>query len=252
VAFLYGRLDCATYLLGQGAYVKGTVLSKWACRGYGPVHLAASSDNETILRLVLQQASTLNLVSPVDPLHIAAALSNVNSLKMIFSHMKSHPFERYRFKSDDSTVNCPIRRDLMTWEWSLTSKLKAMGQLGSGTALHIACHLGHTQAISLLLDEGADTEMLYSFGQTALHLAAGRNAAIIARLVSSGANINAQGSTWKWITPYHVTGQQLGVFKYIISYIEVSMKTSNLNLNYIIQRIEELPMYSRTITISYP
>jgi len=78
------------------------------------------------------------------------------------------------------------------------------------TPLHIATYKGRRDIAMLLLECGADTEILSSFNQTALYMASSRGCADVVRsLIDCGADLNAicknypDGDDVKW-TPLHV------------------------------------------------
>lgn len=73
------------------------------------------------------------------------------------------------------------------------------------TALHLAAFSGHADAVSILLDAGADTEARAHNRQdnTPLHAAtAGLKNAVVIRLVARGADVNARNGQGQ--TPLHL------------------------------------------------
>lgn len=51
-----------------------------------------------------------------------------------------------------------------------------LAQANSATPLHIAVSMGHTEAVEVLLAQGADPDAQNSTGNTALHIAASKGA----------------------------------------------------------------------------
>jgi len=84
---------------------------------------------------------------------------------------------------------------------------------GSWGALQNAAYYGQTEAVKLLLESGADTEIMSCFydgelavNGTALHLASHcGHTDIITALLNKGASINATDSTYDYLTPLHAS-----------------------------------------------
>ena len=78
------------------------------------------------------------------------------------------------------------------------------------TPLHLAAFFGHDAIADILIARGAPLDMLSSNStrNTALHaaLAGATSAALVARLVNAGANVNARGETG--ITPLHLAASR--------------------------------------------
>jgi len=79
-----------------------------------------------------------------------------------------------------------------------------------GTPLHLACYFGHTDAVQLLLQTGADAHAwsMNAMRNQPLHaaIAGARDAAIIGALLAAGADVNAAGGGG--FTPLHLAASR--------------------------------------------
>lgn len=66
------------------------------------------------------------------------------------------------------------------------------------TALHIACQLGNSTIVDMLMESGLDLDIQNNLKQTALHLAAmSNNYSSVSQLISYGAKTDIQDNNGK-------------------------------------------------------
>ncbi len=104
-----------------------------------------------------------------------------------------------------------------------------IGCLGSGTPeeqglyywpctpLHVACGLGHKDAVKLLLSKGADLHGTESYGWTALFFAArGGKSKVISLLLNEGANIDALDGNGRTALTWAVLYGRVGAVRMLL------------------------------------
>lgn len=173
-------------------YLQGRAIDASGRRGARPIHYAAASGNETVLRLLCLKGARIepNDYSDRGLLHYSAAA------KSIFSEQVE--------SEDISDFNCPWIADRMERMHEPEPVTRYILRLGininascsrSRTPLMQATEFGNETVVRLLLAKGADHSLKEHYSETALHMAAlhGEDA-ILNRLLEAGADINAVNS----------------------------------------------------------
>ena len=141
------------------------------------LHFAAVYGNSYICSLLLSRGAN---VSQTDedgdtPLHLAAYFRHVDICQLLVDHKADvtsvnnegkTPLHRAvdRYLSDSPTVCRPL----------ITNESVNVADFLGNRPLHIAARYGYIQTVQLLVDCGADVNVLNEDGQTPLHTAAGR------------------------------------------------------------------------------
>lgn len=173
-------------------YVKGNEINASGCCGATPLHYAAASGDEGLIKLLLQKGADINRTDYGNRglLHYAAAA------KWVFTEQVK--------PEDISNFNCPRLKNRLERTHEPESVTTFLLQLGldinapcsrKRTPLMQACKLGNETVVRLLLENGADIALKEYCSETALHIAALHGyEAILNRLLDAGADINAVNS----------------------------------------------------------
>jgi ankyrin repeat protein len=136
-----------------------------------PLHLACKAQNESLLRMLLQNGAFVDTMIFTEgaALHTACKTKNIAIAKILLE-----------YKAD---VN--------------------ISDLTCGTLLHVACEMGDEKMFELLLKHGADVNVNTPGKGATLHMAChSRNETITKRLLEHGANVNVFSESHG--TPLHV------------------------------------------------
>ena len=157
----WGHVETGNLLLSCGADTNA--VNK--C-GQTPLHTAASgeSDCPELCVILLKQDARIDAVDEDgnQPLHLACKQGHTKTVNLLLSH-----------SADARAINGNGHSPLLLISKRITgSKKRGVGREGNH-ALHIISKNGMLMAVQVLVDLGADTNVVNKHGQTPLHAAAG-------------------------------------------------------------------------------
>lgn len=175
----YGHWTLCHSLVENGADLQGHTCDSKSTAGYGAVHYAARSGKDELLSILLKQNVPLSHGDP-EPFHLAAENGHVNCLKLLLEHESStsHPRRLLDISRDGDQA----------------------------TATHLASFNGSTPALSFLINEGANTEAVDTYGRTPLHRAVSScHIGAVKLLIAEGADVHCRDKVGQ--TPMHYTAR---------------------------------------------
>jgi ankyrin repeat protein len=178
--------------------------------GITPLHVAAKHDQQCIVDYLLSKGASLSALtsSGAPPLFFAASNGGGKTAKEILTHEVN-----YLAKDEDgvNVLHCAVghtktlRAIIESLEHcpEFNELLSAPDNSGS-TPLHYACQYGNLADVALLVDHGAQLDLVMEDGVSPLHLAAGRGHLAIVKRLSwySPRLINAADDYGR--TPLHI------------------------------------------------
>jgi ankyrin repeat protein len=216
-AFAKGHLDIAQFLLDHGA-----VGDNMGDHDQTGLYIASSRGYANVVRSLIDRGANLNARCRGwadfggqvlwTPLH-AAIHNNHPDIALLLLEGGADPEAR---SSKDQTALCMassrghanVVRSLIDRGADLNAKSRdwpAYGLEVEWTPLHVAIEKERRDIVLLLLESGADAEMLDSYDENALYMASHRGCVDIVRLlISHGADPNEECGGW---TPLHAASE---------------------------------------------
>ena len=172
-----GNFDVSKLLLEKGAdpelflkkrlSIREVVVQYWT-----PIHIAASKNYIDILQLFIDSGYSPNIQNNtgITPLHVAAAQKSCDAIKMLIENgadvaLCDMDNEPPLFPGISNKLNFDILKLLITGE---TAQIENTSR---ETCLHIAARVGYADAISYLIEYGANVHACDEKGNTPLHAA---------------------------------------------------------------------------------
>jgi ankyrin repeat protein/beta-lactamase regulating signal transducer with metallopeptidase domain len=205
-----GHRDVARTLLAAGADVNAVVEPRVrredypVGKGNTPLHLAAENGATDVVDLLLEAGADVNALTweDVSALHLAARARHWEVMARLLKSSAAHDIFTATAAGDAATVERLLDGDpeLIRAEAALGRRFHA-----KGTPLHWAAAWNRRRIANLLLDRGAEVNVLGGPGSP-LHIAAEAGHKEVAELlVARGADVNAWNSSLR--TPLHSAAQ---------------------------------------------
>lgn len=192
-----GRSKTVEVLLDHGAQVNlQTDITDEYSGGWTAVCIAANYDHPDIVKMLLDAGALLSFKNNqgITPLHVAT----LSTARVLLQYRKRFNINQPT-KHSMTALHCAIR-------WSESTEITKL-LIDSGadlnlqdsegdTPLGLACYLGNSKLVKILLQEAdCKIDLASDYGSTPLHRAAARNESseITELLVTSGADINQVG-----------------------------------------------------------
>ncbi|EHK47127.1 hypothetical protein TRIATDRAFT_217580 [Trichoderma atroviride IMI 206040] len=189
-----GNEQIAQTLISSGADIS---LKTWS--GQSPLHLAARNGHLNLVRLLLESGSEVNGAGfhQATPLHSAAEAKQTEIAKLLLQYGAN-------VIATDSDGHPPLffalrRNDINMAHLFIAAapdQIKQAGKYYKWLPLHFTAHFGIVESMRLLLDCGADPDLVSDLGSTALALATD-NSEIVHLLIEKGADLNIRDSSGK-------------------------------------------------------
>ncbi len=157
--------DLVAFLIDSGADINCHASAKVGRHGYQPIHYAIWNDSHDILRKLLNKNVQMSDFG-LEPIHIAAFQGKTICLAILLDYECA--------KSGGSAkrmLNVQVAEQDQFPKKCLSQAIYALEHLSTGTALHLAAHAGQDEAVSMLIEYGADVNNVNARGWTPLHLA---------------------------------------------------------------------------------
>mmetsp|Transcript_745 Transcript_745/g.2135 ORF Transcript_745/g.2135 Transcript_745/m.2135 type:complete len:1529 (-) Transcript_745:194-4780(-) len=174
-----------------------------------------------VVRILLKSGARIDAARSdgVSPLHIASHFGYVDIVDFLVVASGGAYIENTTDTGDTSLYLATVSGQVNVIEYLLTMAGAALDTQNSQgwTALHVACHHGHTDAVSLLTAAGASVTVTTTDGATALHLAAENgHLAVVEHLVdTAGVNIDASKPTGCTALHLACTGNHMDVARFL-------------------------------------
>jgi ankyrin repeat protein len=157
--------DLVAFLIDSGADINCHASAKVGRHGYQAIHYAVWNDSHNILRKLLKKNVQMSDFG-LEPIHIAAFQGRMTCLAILLDYECA--------KSGGSAkrmLNVQVAEQDQFPKKCLYQGIYALGHLSTGTALHLAAYAGQDEAVSMLIEYGADVNNVNVRGCTPLHLA---------------------------------------------------------------------------------
>lgn len=188
-----GSEQVAQRLISSGANISLATLSEQT-----PLHLAARNGHLNLVRLLLESGSEVNSVDSrkATPLHSAAEAKQTEIAKLLLQYganviavdENGHPPLYFPLERNDISM----ARLLIA---AAPDQIKLAGKYYKWLPLHFTAQFNILESMRLLLDYGADPDLVSDLGSTALTLAAHLDSSeIVHLLIEKGADVNIRDS----------------------------------------------------------
>ncbi|KAI6212728.1 CBR-TRP-4 protein [Aphelenchoides besseyi] len=146
--------------------------------GLTPLHLAAQSGHDSLVRMLLNQAVQVDATSTtmqVIPLHLAAQQGHIAVVGMLLSRSTQQQHAK------DWRGRTPLHLAAMNGHYEMVSLLIAQGSninvmdQNGWTGMHFATKAGHTNVVKLFVNSSADAQAETKEGKVPLCFAAAHN-----------------------------------------------------------------------------
>ncbi|VDK70526.1 unnamed protein product, partial [Litomosoides sigmodontis] len=146
--------------------------------GFTPLHLAAQSGHDSLVRMLLNEGVQVDVTSTtmnVIPLHLAAQQGHIAVVGMLLSR------STYQQHAKDCRGRTPLHLAAMNGHYEMVSLLIAQGSninvmdQDGWTGMHYATQAGHLDVVKLFIKSSADAQAETKEGKIPLCFAAARN-----------------------------------------------------------------------------
>jgi ankyrin repeat protein len=151
--------DLVAFLIDSGADTNCHASAKFGRHGYQAIHYAIWNDSHDILRKLLNKNVQMSDFG-LEPIHIAAFQGRTTCLAILLD-----------YECAKRMLNVQVAEQDQFPKKCLQQGIYALEHLSTGTALHLAAHAGQDEAVSMLIEYGADVNNVNARGWTPLHLA---------------------------------------------------------------------------------
>lgn len=191
-----GNEQIAQTLISFGADIS---LATWS--GQTPLHLAARNSHLNLVRLLLESGSEVNSVDSrkATPLHSAAEAKQTEVAKLLLQYganviavdENGHPPLYFPLERNDISMT-------RLFIAAAPDQIKLAGKYYKWLPLHFTAQFNILESMRLLLEHGADPDLVNDLGSTALTLAAYLDSSeIVHLLIEKGAGVNIRDSSGK-------------------------------------------------------
>lgn len=179
----------------------GADISLATCSGQTPLHLAARNGHLNLVRLLLESGSEVNSVDfrKATPLHSAAEAKQIEIAKLLLQYgadviaidVDEHPPLYFPLGRNDISM-------ARLFIAAAPDQIKLAGKYYRWLPLHFTAQFSILESMRLLLDCGADPDLVSDLESTAITLAAHLdNGEIVQLLIEKGASLNIRDSSGK-------------------------------------------------------
>jgi ankyrin repeat protein len=175
--------DIINLLIERGADLQRHAGPKTGRQGFQAIHFATWAQNQAIVRKLLDHDVRMTDLW-IEPVHIAAAAGFTDILKILLDYECAHAGG-----SAQRMLSVQLRDHDYPNQF-ITQTERAVGKLSTGTALHLAAWAGKDEAVSMLLEYGADVNSRDAHQWTPLHQAVSAgNLKTVKLLLEGGASV---------------------------------------------------------------